>query len=105
MIFVDPVTTLLALVAVLGVQLVARGLRLPARPGAVPPALMLPLQQLAYRQLMYLVLIHSWITAAGGRLRWQKLRRVGGLEDLLPAAPEPGTTEIPRERLVVLSRR
>ncbi|MFF3496582.1 glycosyltransferase [Streptomyces sp. NPDC002795] len=38
----------------------------------------LPLQQLLYRQLMYVVLLQSWITAlTGGRLRWQKLRRTG----------------------------
>ena len=38
----------------------------------------LPLQQLLYRQLMYIVLLQSWITAlTGGRLRWQKLRRTG----------------------------
>ncbi|MFD8424252.1 glycosyltransferase [Streptomyces sp. NPDC059466] len=50
----------------------------------------LPLQQILYRQLMYMVLIQSWITAlTGGRLRWQKLRRTGVVE-------APGT--IPRQR-------
>nr|WP_181799668.1 glycosyltransferase [Kitasatospora acidiphila] len=38
----------------------------------------LPIQQLVYRQLMYMVLLQSTITAlTGGRLRWQKLRRTG----------------------------
>ncbi|WP_441251509.1 bifunctional polysaccharide deacetylase/glycosyltransferase family 2 protein [Kitasatospora sp. McL0602] len=38
----------------------------------------LPIQQLVYRQLMYIVLLQSSITAlTGGRLRWQKLRRTG----------------------------
>ncbi|WP_199922736.1 bifunctional polysaccharide deacetylase/glycosyltransferase family 2 protein [Streptomyces sp. NRRL S-87] len=38
----------------------------------------LPIQQLVYRQLMYVVLLQSAITAVtGGRLRWQKLRRTG----------------------------
>nr|WP_099908462.1 bifunctional polysaccharide deacetylase/glycosyltransferase family 2 protein [Streptomyces sp. TLI_171] len=38
----------------------------------------LPLQQVVYRQLMYIVLLQSTITAfTGGRLRWQKLRRTG----------------------------
>ncbi|MFD9125097.1 bifunctional polysaccharide deacetylase/glycosyltransferase family 2 protein [Kitasatospora sp. NPDC059571] len=38
----------------------------------------LPVQQVVYRQLMYLVLLQSSITAlTGGRLRWQKLRRTG----------------------------
>ncbi|MGW0821530.1 glycosyltransferase [Streptomyces sp. NPDC002845] len=40
----------------------------------------LPLQQILYRQLMYVVLLQSWITAlTGGRLRWQKLRRTGAV--------------------------
>ena len=38
----------------------------------------LPLQQIVYRQLMYLVVIQSVFTALYGmRLRWQKLRRTG----------------------------
>ncbi|MFI8889449.1 bifunctional polysaccharide deacetylase/glycosyltransferase family 2 protein [Streptomyces paradoxus] len=51
----------------------------------------LPLQQLLYRQLMYVVLLQSWITAlTGGRLRWQKLRRTGavGLPGGGTAAPQ-----------------
>ncbi|MFB8777394.1 bifunctional polysaccharide deacetylase/glycosyltransferase family 2 protein [Streptomyces broussonetiae] len=48
----------------------------------------LPLQQILYRQLMYVVLLQSWITAlTGGRLRWQKLRRTG-----VVGAPPPGST-------------
>jgi cellulose synthase/poly-beta-1,6-N-acetylglucosamine synthase-like glycosyltransferase/peptidoglycan/xylan/chitin deacetylase (PgdA/CDA1 family) len=44
------------------------------------PLISLPLQQILYRQLMYVVLLQSWITAlTGGRLRWQKLRRKGGV--------------------------
>jgi cellulose synthase/poly-beta-1,6-N-acetylglucosamine synthase-like glycosyltransferase len=38
----------------------------------------LPLQQLFYRQLMYLVVLHSMATAVtGGRQRWHKLARIG----------------------------
>jgi hypothetical protein len=38
----------------------------------------LPVQQIVYRQLMYLVVIHSVVTALSGfRLPWQKLRRTG----------------------------
>ncbi|MFF5722964.1 bifunctional polysaccharide deacetylase/glycosyltransferase family 2 protein [[Kitasatospora] papulosa] len=45
------------------------------------PLISLPLQQVLYRQLMYVVLLQSWITAlTGGRLRWQKLRRTGVVE-------------------------
>ncbi|MET8577084.1 glycosyltransferase [Streptomyces sp. NPDC005012] len=56
----------------------------------------LPLQQLLYRQLMYVVLLQSWITAlTGGRLRWQKLRRTGVVE-----APVDGTVPQQRARSV-----
>jgi cellulose synthase/poly-beta-1,6-N-acetylglucosamine synthase-like glycosyltransferase/peptidoglycan/xylan/chitin deacetylase (PgdA/CDA1 family) len=52
----------------------------------------LPLQQILYRQLMYVVLLQSWITAlTGGRLRWQKLRRTGAVE-------APGSVPGPRGR-------
>ncbi|MEV6904231.1 bifunctional polysaccharide deacetylase/glycosyltransferase family 2 protein [Amycolatopsis sp. NPDC051372] len=40
--------------------------------------LLLPLQQFVYRQLMYLVVVQSVVTAlAGAQLPWQKLRRTG----------------------------
>ena len=56
------------------------------------PLWALPLQQFVYRQLMYLVLIQSAITAlTGGRLRWQKL---APRPEMLPwpqrVVPEPG---------------
>ncbi|WP_030666880.1 glycosyltransferase [Streptomyces cellulosae] len=52
------------------------------------PLVSLPLQQILYRQLMYVVLLQSWITAlTGGRLRWQKLRRTGVVE--APGGPVP----------------
>lgn len=42
------------------------------------PLWVLPLQQFAYRQLMYLVLLQSVVTAlTGARLRWQKMHRTG----------------------------
>jgi hypothetical protein len=70
---------------------------------------LLPLQQIVYRQLMYALLIRSMVTAMGGiRLGWQKLRRVGGLEvhlhgslESAMSAPAPR----PERRLVGLSRR
>ncbi|MGW0614295.1 glycosyltransferase [Streptomyces sp. NPDC002788] len=52
----------------------------------------LPLQQILYRQLMYVVLLQSWITAlTGGRLRWQKLRRTGVVD-------APGGGPVPSQR-------
>jgi cellulose synthase/poly-beta-1,6-N-acetylglucosamine synthase-like glycosyltransferase/peptidoglycan/xylan/chitin deacetylase (PgdA/CDA1 family) len=57
------------------------------------PLWRLPLQQFAYRQLMYLVLIQSALTAmTGGRLRWHKLNRAGltgGARDSTASPPVP----------------
>ncbi|WP_155059844.1 bifunctional polysaccharide deacetylase/glycosyltransferase family 2 protein [Streptomyces blattellae] len=78
MIFVDFEAALLAWLAVLGVQLVCAAYAFRLDRERYRYLLMMPLQQLAYRQMMYLVLIHSCITAlTGGRLRWQKLKRTG----------------------------
>ncbi|MEU9556965.1 polysaccharide deacetylase family protein [Streptomyces fumanus] len=58
----------------------------------------LPLQQILYRQLMYVVLLQSWITAlTGGRLRWQKLRRHGGVS-APPGPPGPSGPSGPSAR-------
>lgn len=57
----------------------------------------LPLQQILYRQLMYVVLLQSWITAlTGGRLRWQKLRRTGAVE--APGATQTRRKDAPADR-------
>ncbi|PPS87935.1 bifunctional polysaccharide deacetylase/glycosyltransferase family 2 protein [Streptomyces sp. MH60] len=78
MVFVDFRAALLAWVAVLGVQLVCAAYAFRLDREKYRYLLMMPLQQLAYRQMMYLVLIHSCVTAlTGGRLRWQKLKRTG----------------------------
>ncbi|MGY6024952.1 bifunctional polysaccharide deacetylase/glycosyltransferase family 2 protein [Streptomyces spinosirectus] len=78
MVFVDFTAALLAWLAVLAVQLVCAAYAFRLDREKYRYLLMMPLQQLAYRQMMYLVLIHSCITAlTGGRLRWQKLKRTG----------------------------
>ncbi|SDN09122.1 Glycosyltransferase, catalytic subunit of cellulose synthase and poly-beta-1,6-N-acetylglucosamine synthase [Streptomyces sp. cf386] len=78
MIFIDFKAALYAWLAVLGVQLVCAAYAFRLDREQYRYLLMMPLQQLAYRQMMYLVLIHSCITAlTGGRLRWQKLKRTG----------------------------
>ncbi|MFI6807635.1 bifunctional polysaccharide deacetylase/glycosyltransferase family 2 protein [Streptomyces luteogriseus] len=78
MIFIDFTAALLAWLAVLCVQLVCAAYAFRLDREKYRYLLMMPLQQLAYRQMMYLVLIHSCVTAlTGGRLRWQKLKRTG----------------------------
>ena len=52
------------------------------------PLWALPLQQFVYRQLMYLVVIQSVISAARGtRLRWQHVERRGELEPATESEP------------------
>jgi cellulose synthase/poly-beta-1,6-N-acetylglucosamine synthase-like glycosyltransferase/peptidoglycan/xylan/chitin deacetylase (PgdA/CDA1 family) len=78
MIFVDFQAALLAWLAVLGIQLFCAAYAFRLDKEKYRYLAMMPLQQLAYRQMMYLVLIHSSVTAlTGGRLRWQKLKRTG----------------------------
>ncbi|OIJ66791.1 bifunctional polysaccharide deacetylase/glycosyltransferase family 2 protein [Streptomyces mangrovisoli] len=78
MIFIDFRAALLAWLAVLALQLTCAAYAFRLDREKYRYLLMMPLQQLAYRQMMYLVLIHSCVTAlTGGRLRWQKLKRTG----------------------------
>ncbi|GAA3878221.1 glycosyltransferase [Streptomyces lacrimifluminis] len=90
--------TILAWLGVLAIQVVcaAYAFRLDKEP--MTHLISLPLQQILYRQLMYVVLLQSWITAlTGGRLRWQKLRRTGAV-GLPGGAPAAGTQQRPQER-------
>jgi cellulose synthase/poly-beta-1,6-N-acetylglucosamine synthase-like glycosyltransferase/peptidoglycan/xylan/chitin deacetylase (PgdA/CDA1 family) len=94
LIFLNPVTTLLMWAGVLTAQVAAAAVAFRLEREPLRVLWLLPLQQIVYRQLMYAVLIRSAVTAFGGiRLGWQKLRRVGGLDDLLPPAPEFSGTE------------
>ena len=78
LLFLDPVRTLQLWAAVLLIQMFAGFLAFAMERENSIPLLWMPLQQLAYRQLMYGVLIKSLGTAlAGARLKWQKLKRVG----------------------------
>jgi cellulose synthase/poly-beta-1,6-N-acetylglucosamine synthase-like glycosyltransferase/peptidoglycan/xylan/chitin deacetylase (PgdA/CDA1 family) len=87
MAFVDFKASLLAWLAVLAVQLVCAAYAFRLDGERYRYLLMMPLQQIAYRQLMYLVLIHSCVTAlTGGRLRWQKLKRTGEVGTPRPTA-------------------
>ncbi|CAM5648316.1 Undecaprenyl-phosphate 4-deoxy-4-formamido-L-arabinose transferase [Streptomyces chartreusis] len=72
--------TILAWFGVLAVQAACAAYAFILDRERLTPLISLPLQQILYRQLMYVVLLQSWITAlTGGRLRWQKLRRKGGV--------------------------
>jgi hypothetical protein len=86
--FLDRSDTLVAWTAVLMLQVLTAVLAFRLDGERLRPLWALPLQQVAYRQLMYLVLVHSMVTAAsGGRLRWQKLDRTGQAGHSAPPAP------------------
>ncbi|MDX6668971.1 MAG: hypothetical protein QOK04_2351, partial [Solirubrobacteraceae bacterium] len=81
LIFLDPLPVLAYWLAFNALQLALAtyAFRLDHEP--LRPLWAMPLQQFVYRQLMYLVVIESVISAAlGTRLRWQHLERTGDVE-------------------------
>ncbi|WP_326607574.1 bifunctional polysaccharide deacetylase/glycosyltransferase family 2 protein [Streptomyces sp. NBC_01799] len=88
--FVDPYKSLGAWFAVLALQAFCAWWSFRLDREKAWHLVTLPVQQVVYRVLMYMVLLQSWITAlTGGRLRWQKLRRTGevGLDVTTGAIP------------------
>ena len=78
LVFLDRTETAVAWLVVLAVQFATATLAFRLDHEPLRPLWALPLQQLIYRQIMYLVLIHSAATAlSGGAMKWQKLRRTG----------------------------
>ncbi|MFE2359295.1 polysaccharide deacetylase family protein [Streptomyces parvulus] len=87
--------TIVAWLGVLAIQAVCAAYAFRLDRERLTPLISLPLQQILYRQIMYVVLLQSWITAlTGGRLRWQKLRRSGGVS----APPGGGAAGVPAPR-------
>ncbi|MCD0448122.1 glycosyltransferase [Actinocorallia sp. API 0066] len=61
-----------------GVQMIGGALALVLDKERLTPLWTVPLQQFVYRQLMYLIVIQSLVTAVlGSRMRWQTIRREG----------------------------
>ncbi len=96
LVFGDTGKTVLAWLGVLAIQAVCAAYAFRLDKERMTHLVSLPLQQILYRQLMYVVLLQSWITAlTGGRLRWQKLRRTGVVEmpgAAAPAGARPGSS-------------
>jgi len=77
----DGSTLLWAWLTLLAIQLAAAAYAFSLDRESPRPLWALPLQQIVYRQLMYLVVIQSVASAIyGARLGWHKLRRTGNLE-------------------------
>ncbi|SHM49676.1 bifunctional polysaccharide deacetylase/glycosyltransferase family 2 protein [Cryptosporangium aurantiacum] len=81
LLFYDAALTALGWLGMLVVQLVIAVIAFRLDRERLRPLWAFPLQQIVYRQLMYVVLIQSVATAlTGARLRWQKLRRTGDVQ-------------------------
>ena len=94
--FLDSTKTALAWLAMLVLQAITATVAFRLDGERLRPLLALPLQQFAYRQLMYLVLARSIVTAVTGtRLGWRKLKRAGDppADDHLAAAVLVGTPQ------------
>jgi len=78
LLFLPPLKVAAVWFGFVGAQVFTAGYALRLDRERYGPLWSLPLQQILYRQLMYLVVIQSAVTALlGGRLRWQRLVRLG----------------------------
>ncbi|MBU2669436.1 bifunctional polysaccharide deacetylase/glycosyltransferase family 2 protein [Actinoplanes bogorensis] len=85
--FLDREITIIGWLAMLVVQVLTAVLAFRLDREPLRPLWTLPLQQIVYRQVMYLVLLHSALAAlTGRRLKWQTIHRTGDLS----SAPVPG---------------
>jgi cellulose synthase/poly-beta-1,6-N-acetylglucosamine synthase-like glycosyltransferase/peptidoglycan/xylan/chitin deacetylase (PgdA/CDA1 family)/peptidoglycan/LPS O-acetylase OafA/YrhL len=92
LLFLDPAMTILLWLGMLVVQLAGAAYAFHLDGERKEALWVFPVQQLMYRQLMYVVLVQSVVSALSGVVvRWQKLHRVGGLDALLPTSHEPST--------------
>jgi hypothetical protein len=79
--FLDIRTTLLLWGGFLAAQLLTAAYAFRLDGESLRPLWSLPVQQVVYRQLMYLVVVQSVFTAIYGvRLPWVKLRRTGDVQ-------------------------
>ncbi|MGW5411097.1 bifunctional polysaccharide deacetylase/glycosyltransferase family 2 protein [Actinomadura geliboluensis] len=78
LVFLDPTLPVLTWTAFVAAQAAAGAYALWLDGESVRPLWALPLQQFVYRQLMYLVVVQSVVTALlGARLGWHTIRRTG----------------------------
>ncbi|MEU1839672.1 glycosyltransferase [Micromonospora chersina] len=88
--FLDTTKTAVAWLVMLAVQLLTAAVAFKLDREPLRPLLTLPIQQFAYRQLMYLVLARSMVTAlTGARLGWRRVKRAGEPVAGTPVAPDP----------------
>ncbi|MEU9017086.1 bifunctional polysaccharide deacetylase/glycosyltransferase family 2 protein [Actinomadura sp. NPDC048394] len=85
LVFLNPVGPILLWAGFVAAQTAAGAYALWLDGERVRPLWALPLQQFVYRQLMYLVVVQSVVTALlGSRLGWHTIRRTGTFSDVPP---------------------
>jgi cellulose synthase/poly-beta-1,6-N-acetylglucosamine synthase-like glycosyltransferase len=90
LIFLDPGKMILIWVVFVALQALAGAYALRLDGERLGPLWTLPLQQVVYRQLMYLVVVQSLVTAVlGARLRWHTMHRTGTFTSTTTADPQP----------------
>jgi hypothetical protein len=81
LLFTNPVPVLVYWLGFNALQLLLAVFAFRIDKESLKPLWALPLQQFFYRQLMYLVIIESTVSAlSGARARWRHLRRTGDVE-------------------------
>ncbi|MCD2187163.1 glycosyltransferase [Actinomycetospora soli] len=96
LLFGDAALTLVLWGSMLAVQTAAAAyaFRLDGEP--MGPLWVAPVQQVLYRPLMYAVLLRSLLSAVtGGRVRWQRIQRLGALKALMPGQAAPVPVAVP----------
>lgn len=89
LVFLDPLRVVLVWLVFLAVQLAMAVYAFRLDRERIGPIWTLPLQQVVYRQLMYLVVVQSVFTAvAGTYLRWHRMERYGSLRVPAPSRAE-----------------
>jgi cellulose synthase/poly-beta-1,6-N-acetylglucosamine synthase-like glycosyltransferase/peptidoglycan/xylan/chitin deacetylase (PgdA/CDA1 family) len=82
LVFLNPVTVVVSWLTFAAAQALAAAYALRLDGERLRTLWVLPLQQVVYRQLMYLVVIQSLVTAIlGARLRWHAIQRTGTFSD------------------------
>ncbi|HWN27039.1 MAG TPA: glycosyltransferase, partial [Actinomycetospora sp.] len=107
LLFGDPAVALLLWGSMLLLQCIAAFLAFRMDGEPLGPLWALPVQQIMYRQLMYVVLLHAVVSAVtGAGVRWQALQRVGAVAEHL-AAPrgDDGRSRPAADRLPVPATR
>ena len=99
LIFLPPAKVAAAWLGFTALQVATAGYALRLDRERYGPLWSVPLQQIVYRQLMYLVVFQATVMAlSGGRLRWQRMIRIGAASAHARPAPSQQAAAVPPAR-------